>query len=56
MSLPTYTSLVVDEQIEIPVQVNGKLVSRVTVGKDAPQADIRAAAMRDTKVAEKLSA
>ena len=33
-----------DEEIEIPVQVNGKLRGRVTLPADAPEAEIEAAA------------
>jgi leucyl-tRNA synthetase len=47
-------ALVIDEQIEIPVQVNGKLVGRVTVSKDATQEDVRRTATAQAKVAEKL--
>ncbi len=47
-------ALVVDEQVEIPVQVNGKVVGRVTVAKDAPQDVIEAAAMADEKVAARI--
>ena len=35
-----------DEEIEIPVQVNGKVRGRVTVPADAPEAEIEAAADR----------
>ena len=34
-----------DEEIEIPVQVNGKLRGRVTLPADAGEAEIEAAAM-----------
>ena len=43
--------LVVDE-VEYPVQVNGKLRDKITVSKDAPTADIEAAALALPKVAE----
>ncbi len=53
---PTFDpKLVVDEEVELPVQVNGKLVGRVTVPKDATQEAVRAAALANAKVAEKLS-
>ncbi|MEK6336024.1 MAG: leucine--tRNA ligase [Acidobacteriota bacterium] len=38
------------EELEIPVQVNGKLRSRVTVAPDISEADLRAAALADQKV------
>jgi leucyl-tRNA synthetase len=38
------------EELEIPVQVNGKLRSRVTVSPDISEADLRAAALADEKV------
>ena len=38
------------EELEIPVQVNGKLRSRVTVAPDISEADLRATALADSKV------
>jgi leucyl-tRNA synthetase len=38
------------EELEIPVQVNGKLRSRVTVLPDISEADLRAIALADGKV------
>jgi len=38
------------EELEIPVQVNGKLRSRVTVAPDISEADLRALALADAKV------
>jgi leucyl-tRNA synthetase len=38
------------EQLEIPVQVNGKLRSRVVVAPDITEADLRALALADDKV------
>ena len=43
--------LVVDE-VEYPVQVNGKLRDKIVVSKDAPTSDIEAAALALPKVAE----
>ncbi|MBN2560083.1 MAG: leucine--tRNA ligase [Phycisphaerae bacterium] len=52
---PTFDpGLVVEERIEIPIQVNGKLVGRVTVAKDATQEDVEAAAMADAKVVARI--
>ena len=41
----------VDDTIELPVQVNGKVRSRVTVAADASREDVEAAALADEKVA-----
>jgi len=38
------------EELEIPVQVNGKLRSRVVVAPDISEADLRALALADSKV------
>ncbi|MET0144210.1 MAG: leucine--tRNA ligase [Ilumatobacteraceae bacterium] len=43
-------ALLVDDTVEYPVQVNGKVRSRVTVAADAPSDDIEAAALADPKV------
>ena len=42
--------LLVDDEIEVPVQVNGKVRGRVTVAADAVPAAIEAAALADPKV------
>jgi len=38
------------DELEIPIQVNGKLRSRVVVAPDISEADLRAMALADTKV------
>jgi leucyl-tRNA synthetase len=38
------------EELEIPVQVNGKLRSRVIAAPDVSEADLRAAALADEKI------
>jgi leucyl-tRNA synthetase len=38
------------EELEIPVQVNGKLRSRVTVAPDITEADLRALALADSRI------
>jgi len=43
-------ALLVEDTIEIPVQVNGKVRSRVTVAADADQSTLEAAALADDKV------
>ena len=52
---PTYdASLLVEDEVEIPVQVNGKLAGRITVAKDADEETVRAAAQTNAKVAARL--
>ncbi|WP_040524452.1 leucine--tRNA ligase [Gordonia effusa] len=43
-------SFLVEETIEIPIQVKGKVRSRITVAVDADEATIRAAALADEKI------
>ena len=42
--------LVVEDQVEVVVQVNGKTRSKVTVARDAEQEAVVAAALRDAAV------
>jgi len=44
------TELAKKEELEIPIQVNGKLRSRVVVAPDASEEDLRAMALADGKV------
>jgi leucyl-tRNA synthetase len=44
-------ALAAEEQIEIPVQINGKLRSVVTVDANATEEEVRDAALADTKIA-----
>ncbi len=46
----TDPSLLVDDTIEVPVQVNGKVKGRITIAADADQDTARAAALADDKV------
>jgi leucyl-tRNA synthetase len=46
--------LLVDDSIEIPVQVNGKVRSRVTVATDSDVATLEAAALADEKISAVL--
>ena len=48
-------SLLAQETIEIPVQINGKLRSRIRVAPDAPEEAMLAAALADEKVAAALA-
>ncbi|MGA9801460.1 MAG: leucine--tRNA ligase [Terriglobales bacterium] len=48
---PKYdAALAKEDEIEIPVQVNGKLRSRIVVPADAPESDVRARAQADEKI------
>ncbi len=47
-------SILVVDSIEVPIQVNGKLRSRVTVSVSSDAATLEAAARADEKVAELL--
>jgi leucyl-tRNA synthetase len=48
-------ALLVAEQIEYPIQVKGKVRSRISVPADATPADVEAAAMADEKILELLA-
>jgi leucyl-tRNA synthetase len=53
---PAYDeSLLVETELEIPVQINGKLRGKITVAADADAATMEATARADEKVAEQLS-
>ncbi len=53
---PTYDpALLVEAEMEIPVQINGKVRGKVTVPKDADQATIEAAANAIDAIAQQLS-
>ncbi|GAA5481208.1 class I tRNA ligase family protein [Haloferula sargassicola] len=45
----------IESEIEIVVQVNGKLRDKITVAKDAPKEDIEAAAQATDKIQEQLA-
>jgi len=49
---PTYDpALLKDEEVELPVQVNGKLRGRVTVPADATRDQLESAARADERIA-----
>ena len=48
-------ALLVDDAVEFPVQVNGKVRTRITVAADAPTADVEAAALADARVQQLLA-
>jgi leucyl-tRNA synthetase len=53
---PTWdAAMVTEDEVEIPVQINGKLVSRMMVAKDASEESVRSAALKDVKVQERIS-
>ena len=47
-------SFLVEDEVEMPVQINGKLRDRLVVKKDAPSAEIEALALASAKVREHL--
>jgi leucyl-tRNA synthetase len=47
-------ALCVDDSVEVPLQVNGKVRGRVVLAKDASEADARAAALADRGVQSSL--
>ncbi len=48
---PTYESkLLIDDQVEVPVQINGKLRGRITVPSDIGSEELEMAAMSDEKI------
>jgi leucyl-tRNA synthetase len=49
------SALLVDDTVEIPVQVNGKVRARISVASDATRDEIEAAARADAKIAELLA-
>ncbi len=53
---PTFDpALLVESEVEIPVQINGKVRGKVTVAKDADQATVEAVAKRVDLVAQQLA-
>jgi leucyl-tRNA synthetase len=48
-------ALAVDDLIELPVQVNGKVRGRVQLARDASEADARAAALAADRIAARLA-
>jgi leucyl-tRNA synthetase len=53
---PTYdAAVVVDAEVEVPVQINGKVAGRVVVPRDADEAAVRTAALADARVIERLA-
>ena len=53
---PAYDpALLIEDEIELPVQVNGKLRDKIVVKKDATQSDIEAIAKAAPKIAEAIA-
>ena len=46
--------LLVDDEIEIPIQIKGKVKSRITIAADADDAAMKAAALSDPRIVELL--
>ena len=54
-SWPTWDeALTVDAQVEVPVQINGKVRSRIRVAPTATQEEMQAAALADAKIAAEV--
>ncbi|MDW8055624.1 MAG: leucine--tRNA ligase [Elusimicrobiota bacterium] len=49
-----YEELIQEEVIEIPIQINGKLRSRVLVPKDASEEELKEVVLRDPKISSLL--
>ena len=47
-------SLLVDDDVTLPIQVNGKRRAEIAVAKDADQADVEAMALADPAVVKAL--
>ncbi len=55
-SWPAYDpALLIEDEIELPIQVNGKLRDKIVVKKDATQPEIEAAALASAKVQEHMA-
>ncbi len=51
LNWPTYDpAMLIDATLEIPVQINGKLRSRITIANDADEATAIATALADDEV------
>jgi leucyl-tRNA synthetase len=48
-------TLATEDEIEIPVQVNGKLRGRIVVPADASEESVRAGAQSDEKIASMIA-
>jgi len=48
-------TLLIDDEVEIPVQIKGKLRSRITISADADEAAMEAAALADPRIVELLA-
>ena len=47
-------ALLIDDTVDVPVQVNGKVRSRITVPADADEDSLQKAALTDPRIAELL--
>ncbi len=48
-------ALAKEDEVEIPVQINGKLRSRIVVPVDAPESDVRARSQADEKISAMIA-
>ena len=48
-------ALCVEDEVEIPVQVNGKIRARMTVSRSAAQEEIRDKALAEPRVADSMA-
>ena len=46
--------LLKEDMVELPIQINGKVRSRITIPVDADKATIEALAMADSRIVEQL--
>ena len=52
VDFPTFDEkYLVDDEVEVPVQINGKVKARINVAADAAQDDVVATALADSKIA-----
>ena len=55
VEFPTFEEKwLVDDELELPVQINGKVRARITVPADAGQEDVKAAALGEQAVASRI--
>ena len=55
-AFPTFEEQwLVDDEVELPVQINGKVKGRITVPADAAPAEVVAAALTDEKIAAQVA-
>ncbi|MEN3013182.1 MAG: leucine--tRNA ligase [Endomicrobiia bacterium] len=54
-NFPEYNEdLIIEDKIEIPIEINGKLKSKILVDKDLPEEDLKRIILKDTKILQAL--